>query len=351
MDTFHDLIEWFFDSRMLMLNHQIRFLKEQNLVLREHLPQKRLVFSQRQKQRLLRFDKLLGCKAKELLTIVHTTTWYRWKRERHDINPKASFRLGRPPKVTKEIKKLVAQMVKANHLWGYPRIMAELKKLGIHLSSGSIRNILKKEGFQCFPQHSEGSWDKYLKRTFHTLWACDFFTKTILTPVGLRYYFVLFFINIKTREVHIAGISRKPDKKWILNRIKNMNVKFNPANQNSVLIRDRDGKFNKAFDEFFEDQGVTVFKCPFRSPNLNPYAESWVATVKRECLNHFFVFGKIHLEYLLEEFVKYYNTYRPHSSMGHQPLKEYEKQKDGEIFIEPILGGLHHHYYRKKTIE
>ena len=73
------------------------------------------------------------------------------------------------------------------------------------------------------------------------------------------------------------------------------------------------------------------------------------AKSKRECLNHFFVFGKVHLEYLLEEFVNYYNTYRPHSSMGNQPLKEYEKQKDGEIFIEPILGGLHHHYSRKKT--
>ena len=156
MNTFYNLTDWFFDARMLMLNHQIRFLKEQNLVLREHLPQKRIIFTQRQKQRLLRFDKLLGCKAKELLTIVHTTTWYRWKRERYDL-PNTSFQLGRPPKITKEIRKLVAQMVKANHLWGYPRIMAELKKLGIYLSSGSIRNILKKEEFQNFPRHSEGS--------------------------------------------------------------------------------------------------------------------------------------------------------------------------------------------------
>ena len=165
----------------------------------------------------------------------------------------------------------------------------------------------------------------------------------------MRYYFVLFFINNKTRQVHIAGISRKPDKKWILNRIKNINVKLNPSNRDSVLIRDQDGKFNSDFDDFFENQGITIIKAPFRSPNLNPYAESWVATVKIVCLNHFFVFGKVHLEYLLEEFVKYYNTYHPHSSMEHQQLKEYEKQKDGDIFIKPILGGLHHHYYRNKT--
>ena len=59
MNTFYNLIDLFFDARMLMLNHQIRFLQEQNLVLREHLPQKRLIFTQRQKQRLLRFDKIL----------------------------------------------------------------------------------------------------------------------------------------------------------------------------------------------------------------------------------------------------------------------------------------------------
>ena len=129
MNTFYNLIDWFFDARMLMLNHQIQFLKEQNLVLREHLPQKRLIFTQRQKQRLLRFDKLLGCKAKELLTIVHTTTWYRWKRERYNI-PNTRFGIGRPPKITDEIRKLVAQMVKANHLWGYPSDMQSISRQG-----------------------------------------------------------------------------------------------------------------------------------------------------------------------------------------------------------------------------
>jgi len=349
MHLMTDFIHGFFDVRLTMLNTQIRFLKEQNMILREHLPQSRLTFTSRQKQRLLRYDKLLGCKAKEILTIVHTTTWYRWKRQQYENCTRPTLRIGRPPKITEAIKQLVTKIVTMNFSWGYPKIMSELKKIGIDLSSSSIRNILKKEGFQHFPRHSEGTWDQYLKRTFHTLWACDFFSKTIWTPIGLRYYFVLFFINIKTREVHIAGISRKPNRKWILKQLKAMNVKFNPTCRRSVLIRDRDGKFDKSFDQFFEDQKVTVIKTPFRSPNLNPYAESWVATVKRECLNHFFVFGKIHLDYLLEEFVNYYNNYRPHSGNDHQPLAEFKPQEDGEICFKSILGGLHHHYYRKKA--
>ncbi|MFA5260997.1 MAG: integrase core domain-containing protein [Candidatus Omnitrophota bacterium] len=87
-------------------------------------------------------------------------------------------------------------------------------------------------------------------------------------------------------------------------------------------------------------------KIPRRSPNLNPYAESWVATIKRECLNHFLVLGEVHLKYLVNEFVKYYNTYRPHSSLNNDPLIKTEGKESGDIYAQPVLGGLMHHYYR-----
>lgn len=348
MHLFLHLFDRLFDARLSLLTAEIRFLKEQIHILREHIPQNHLVFTPRQKERLLRFDKILGCKAKDLLTIIHKTTWYRWKRKRHQpLRPQ--LKLGRPPTITEETKTLIVKIVKDNFLMGYTKIMAELRKLHVTLGATSIRNILKERGVVSFPMRSADRWDKKLKRTFHTLWACDFFTKTIWTPMGLRFYYVLFFINIKTRQVHLVGVSRKPDHQWIMKHLQKFGSNFNPQGERAVLIRDRDNKFPPDFDDFLENQGVTVMKTPFRSPNLNPYAESWVATVKRECLNHFFVFGKVHLEYLLEEFVKYYNTYRPHSSMDDQPLSKYESDNEGEIFVKPILGGLHHHYYRKKV--
>ncbi|MBI5025056.1 MAG: transposase [Candidatus Omnitrophica bacterium] len=79
---------------------------------------------------------------------------------------------------------------------------------------------------------------------------------------------------------------------------------------------------------------------------MNPCAESWVATIRRECLDHFFILGKVHLEYLIKEFVHYYNTLRPHSAMNNEPLTPADYPPDGEIRDQPILGGLHHHYYR-----
>lgn len=83
-----------------------------------------------------------------------------------------------------------------------------------------------------------------------------------------------------------------------------------------------------------------------KSPNLNPYAEAWVSTVKRECLDYFAAFGSAHFEYLVREYVKYYDTVRPHSGMGDKTLEETEAKFDGEIKCESLLGGLVKHFYR-----
>ena len=82
------------------------------------------------------------------------------------------------------------------------------------------------------------------------------------------------------------------------------------------------------------------------SPNMNSYAESWVGTIKRECLNHFIVFGERHLRYLINEYVAHYNTTRPHSSMGNMPLELSLTKNAGEIKCRTKLGGIIKNYYR-----
>ena len=111
------------------------------------------------------------------------------------------------------------------------------------------------------------------------------------------------------------------------------------------MLRDRDTKFTKEFDEIIKSQGIEIKMVPYKSPNLNPYAESWVSTVKRECLDYFVAFGKEHFEYLVREYVKYYDTVRPHSGIGDKALQEKSKF-DGEIKSEAMLGGLIKRYYR-----
>ncbi len=232
--------------------------------------------------------------------------------------------------------------------WGYTKILGELKKLGIiKTSKSTIKNILKEYGIDPLKNRSDDTWDSFLKRTFHTLWACDFFTKSVWSLTGRKLFFVLFFINIKTRKINIAGITDQPNSIWIKEKLEESKTFFSNPEGNAALIRDRDAKFSKEFDQFFADRNINVLKIPFRSPNLNPYAESWVATVKRECLNHFIVLGKVHLEYLVNQFANYYNNFRPHSGKDNEPLTKQPIKVDGNIYTEEFLGGLINHYYRE----
>jgi transposase InsO family protein len=109
-----------------------------------------------------------------------------------------------------------------------------------------------------------------------------------------------------------------------------------------LLIRDRDKKYPKMFDEIFQFHNTRVKKLPYRRPNLNPYAESWVSLIKRECIDKFFIFGQSHFEYLVREYTSYYNEKRPHSGLGNLP-----PEPVGNIKCESRLGGVLKHYYRE----
>ena len=161
-------------------------------------------------------------------------------------------------------------------------------------------------------------------------------------------FITLFFININTLKVHIAGITDKITQNWLMESINTLDPVFEKANGKSALIHDGDIHFRIKFKQHFRDLNIKPIKISPGSPNMNPYAESWVSTIKRECLKNFLVIGKSHLEYLIHEFVDYYNNFRPHSSKNHEPLTALAKKYDGQIKSKPFLGGLHHHYYREQ---
>lgn len=114
-----------------------------------------------------------------------------------------------------------------------------------------------------------------------------------------------------------------------------------------MRLRDRDGKFTQQFDGIFASEDIRVQPLPIRSPNLYAYAEAWIGSLKWECLNRFTCFGQRHLDHLVREYADYYNTVRPHSSIGNAPLAPHEPIRDGLIRRESRLGGLLNHYYRE----
>jgi len=228
------------------------------------------------------------------------------------------------------------------------RILGELQKLNIRqFSKTTVSRILKEFGIPIQPKRRE-SWVNALKRHYDTLIACDFFKQWIWTMRGPRLAFVLFYINIRTRKVKIAGITEKPNADWVMKHTAEVleDKGFCPDGK-KILIRDLDKKFTKEFDAYLKSKGFDIYKTPKRSPNLNAFAETWIARLRKECTDNFVVFGLIHLSHLIHEYVNYYNTKRPHSGMGLMPLEHGILPSQGKINTTPILGGLHQHYWRK----
>jgi len=300
-----------------------------------------------EKRKLLKFGAPLGKDIRNIISIVTYETFLLWvRRYKRKKDSEKTKKRGRP-RTPVEIRLLVVKMAKEN-TWGYVRILGELKKLNINrLSKSGVKNILKKDNLDPAPQRSKDTWDSFIKRHVQTLWTCDFFTKQVLTMAGPRMLFVLFFINVRTRKVYVAGATRYPNQEWVNKHTQNiLPLLGDNRSGKKLLIRDRDKKFSGEFDELFKSNGFTVQKTPFMSPNMNAYAESWIGTIKKECLNHFVVFGERHLRYLIGEYVAHYNTTRPHSSMGNRPLESRLNKDNGEIKCQSKLGGIIKNYYR-----
>jgi putative transposase len=97
--------------------------------------------------------------------------------------------------------------------------------------------------------------------------------------------YVLFFIELSTRRVHLAGCTTNPDSAWVIQQARNLCFSFDERTSAvRFLIHDRDSKFSGAFDEVFSTEGIEIIKTTIRSPRANAVAERWIRTVRAECL-------------------------------------------------------------------
>jgi putative transposase len=146
--------------------------------------------------------------------------------------------------------------------------------------------------------------------------ACDFFS---VDTVLLRRLYVLFFIELDTRRVYMMGITAHPTEAWMVQQARNPSmVLAERAHPVRFLVRDRDTKFTSSFDEVFRGERIRIIKTPIRAPRASAFAERFIGTVRRECLDRVLVFGRRHLERVLADYVSHYNEHRPHRSLGQQ---------------------------------
>jgi putative transposase len=215
---------------------------------------------------------------------------------------------------------------------------------------------LQEHGFDPGPKRGHGTWHNFIQRHIKTVWATDFFTKTVWTGRGPVTYYVLFFIHLHTRRVHIAGMTPNPDGVWMAQVARNMSMVFGEEKTEirpTHIIRDRDSKFTEQFCSILEADGIEFRPIPPRSPNLNPFAEAWVGRTKAECLDHFIVFGDNHLRHILNCWLRYYHACRPHQGLGNvpiltaaPPLEPADEFRLDDVVCHESLGGLLKHYVR-----
>jgi putative transposase len=272
-------------------------------------------------------------------------TLLRWHRElvrRKWAQPRRSP--GRPT-VDPQVRQLVLRFARENPRWGYPRIAGELLKLGLRVSPSTVRRLLLAAGLEPAPRRAGPSWRDFLRQQAASMLACDFFT---VETISLRRFYVLFFIELGSRRVHLAGCTTNPSGAWVAQQARNLSF-TGLFERMRFLIHDRDSKFTAAFDEVFRSEGIKVIHTPIRAPQANAYAERFVRSIRAECLDWLLILGRRHLERVLRVYTAHYNRERPHRGLAllpPEPANAAGPPTAGKIERRDRLGGLIHEYYR-----
>jgi putative transposase len=215
--------------------------------------------------------------------------------------------------------------------------------------------VLLGNGVRPAPRRASVTWRAFLRGQAAAILAIDFFT---VETVRLTTLYVLFCIELHTRRVRLVGVTDHPNGPWVVQRAREFSMNRERGSQGVTsaarfLVRDRDSKFTRAFDDVFAADGIRTIKTPIQAPNANAFAERWVRTVRQECLDWMLIWGRRHLERILDEYVRHYNDERPHRSLALRPPRGLEARAgpDGVTAAASVrrrdrLGGLVHEYYQ-----
>jgi hypothetical protein len=221
-------------------------------------------------------------------------------------------RPGRPP-VTAQVRELVLRLARENPMWGCRRIQGELAGLGYRLAPSTIWVILTKAGVGPVPRRAGPTWTEFLTAQAKGILACDFLH---VDTVGLTRIYVLFLMEVATRRVHVLGATTNPSGAWVAQQARNLIAELGERTPRfRFLIRDRDAKYTGMFDAVFHAEGIEVLL----TPRANAFAERWVRTVRRECLDRVLVYNTRHLLAVLGEYLAHYNGHRAHQGRGQRP--------------------------------
>ena len=294
------------DAEILALRHQVMVLQRQI---------KRARFNNADRAILAVLAQSVSrARLSRVLLIVKPATVIGWHRRlvaRHWTQQ--SSPPGRPS-TRAEVRALVLRFGVENPNWGYRRIHGELCRLGYRVAASTVWNIIHAAGRNPTPDRTGPSWSQFIRSQAKGIIATDFFC---VDTVTLQRLHVLFFIEIDTRRVHLAGITTNPTGPWTTQAARNLLMDYERPIR--FVIHDGAGQYSPAFDRVFRAIGADPITTPPRAPKANAFAERWVRSVRHELLDRTLIWNQRQLRRLLAEYVAHYNKHRPHRSLNQAP--------------------------------
>jgi putative transposase len=264
------------DAGILALRHQL-------MVLERQLGKERVRFTPGDRAILATLlHRLPRDVLRRLRLVVRPETVLRWHRSLVARRHAAASQPRRPgrPRTVRSVRILVLRLARENPSWGYRRVHGELLVLVVKVAASTVWEILKAAGIDPAPGRACSTWADFLRSQADTLLACDFLETVTLS--GARLY-VLAVIEHASRRIRILGATAHPTAPWVGQVAKNLVMDLEDAGcRMRFLIRDRDGKLPALFDAIPKDAGIEVVLSDVQMPRMNPIAERWVQTCRRE---------------------------------------------------------------------
>ena len=276
----------------------------------------------------------------DALAFVQPRTVIAWQRQRFRDHWRQLSRGTKPgrPVLAKEIRELIQAMWQANPTWGSPRIVGELRNLGIDVAKSTVETYRVRPSKPLSP-----TWKAFLTNHVQDLVALDFL---VVPTVRHTVLFVLVILAHERRRVVHFNITEHPTAQWTAQQVVDA---FPWDEAPRYLLRDRDRIYGAYFQQRVRHMGIEEVLIAPKSPWQNPYVERLIGSIRRECLDHLIVLHERHLRRLLTEYFYYYHHWRTHRAleMDCPVSRPLQRPELGPIMEIPEVGGLHHHYERR----